>query len=183
MVNAITHEEVVIYSFVGDHLRNVTEAWEQANYNQLSADQQQGAVPRRIDVTNPLLAYLLGPEWLPPESNFRWMPRRATVRLGGPRNSGDKLLLEGYCPEEQLSAGALHLSVTVDGIPLAGAQIAKPETSFRRLFDVPGSLVGRNAVDVVISVDRTYHDAAGRDLGLVFGTIALGNFGNMQPPH
>jgi hypothetical protein len=172
MKNAITRDQVVIYSFVGDHLRNVTEDWERANFNRLLSE--SGAVPRRVDVADPLLAYLLGPEWLPLEDNFRWMPRRASVRLGGPRSSKDRLVLEGFCPEQQLSPGALHLMVTMDGIPLRGADIARPETRFRRVLEIPPSLVGRDAVEIALSVDRTYRDAAGRDLGLVFGTIAIG---------
>jgi hypothetical protein len=90
-----------------------------------------------VDVANPLLAYLLGPEWLPPESDFRWMPKTATVRLGGPRSASDTLLLEGYCPGQQLSAGPLHLKVTVEGIPLPATEIGQTENHFRRLFQVP----------------------------------------------
>jgi hypothetical protein len=101
------------------------------------------------------------------------MPGRATVRLGGPRTAKDKLLLEGYCPEQQLSAGVLHLSVSVDGIPLPVSEIGNPESSFRRLMAVPSSLVGRDSVVVTISVDRVLHDPSGRDLGLVFGTFAF----------
>jgi hypothetical protein len=125
-------------------------------------------------VGNPLLAYLLGPEWYPLEApGFRWMPKRATVRLGGPRSSKDKLLLEGYCPDRHLSAGVLHLSISVDGIPLTVSQMGKSESNFRRLIDVPLSLVGREAVEVAISVDRGFTDSAGRELGLVFGSIAF----------
>jgi hypothetical protein len=172
--NAITHDQVVIYSDVGDHLRNITEVWERSNPDLLSPNQRPDQVPRRVEVGNPLLAYLLGPEWLPVEaSGFRWMPGRATVRLGGPRTAKDKLLLEGFCPEQQLSAGVLHLSVSVDGIPLPITQIGNPESNFRRLMAVPPSLVGRDSVVVVISVDRVLHDSPGRQLGLVFGTIAF----------
>ena len=171
---AITHDEVVIYSDVGDHLRNITEAWERSNLNLLSPNQRPDQVPRRVEVGNPLLAFLLGPEWLPVEaSGFRWMPGRATVRLGGPRTAKDKLLLEGYCPEQQLLAGVLHLSVSVDGIPLPMTQIGNPESNFRRLMAVPSALVGRDSVVVTISVDRVLHDPSGRDLGLVFGTVAF----------
>ncbi|HEY2123012.1 MAG TPA: hypothetical protein VGH07_05415, partial [Chthoniobacterales bacterium] len=172
--NAITHEQVVIYSDVGDHLRNITGVWERSNLNRAAPNQRLDRLPGRVEVGNPLLAYLLGPEWFPLEaSGFRWMPKRATVRLGGPRSSKDKLLLEGYCPGQQLSAGVLHLSVAIDGIPLTVSQIGNPESSFRRQIDVPSSLVGRDAVEVVISVDRTFSDSAGRELGLVFGTIAF----------
>jgi len=168
---AITHEQVVIYSDVGDHLRNVTEAWERSVAARPSSDQ---ALPRRVEVGNPLLAYLLGPEWYELESGIRWMPPRATVRLGGPESTMDKLLLEGDCSESQLKTGPLHLSVSVDGIPLADAQIGNAETHFRRLFVVPPSLVGRYRVEVAISVDRALkEEQGGRELGLVFGTIAF----------
>jgi hypothetical protein len=168
---AITHEQVVIYSDVGDHLRNVTEAWERSVAARPSLDQ---ALPRRVEVGNPLLAYLLGPEWYELESGIRWMPPRATVRLGGPKSTMDKLLLEGDCSESQLKAGPLHLMVSVDGIPLADAQIGDAGTHFQRLFSVPPALVGRDRVEVAISVDRVLkEEQGGRELGLVFGTIAF----------
>jgi hypothetical protein len=115
----------------------------------------------------------LGPEWLPPEGSFRWMPRRATVRLGGPSSGNDRLVLEGFCSEMQLRSGPLHLFVTVDSIPLEGTQIAEPETSFRRLFVMPPSLIGKKVVQVEISVDRTTHVPDGRDLGLVVSDISI----------
>ncbi len=168
MRHAVTHEEVVVYSFLGDHLRNTTGDWERNALDDASSWQ-----PRRVEAASPLWAYLLGPEWYGLEPGIRWMPQRATVRLGGPRSAGDRLLLEGFCPEQQLKAGPLHLSVSVDGIPLKNAQIDNPETDFRRLFDMPSSLTGKPAVEVAIGVDRVIHDAGGRELGLVFGTIAI----------
>jgi hypothetical protein len=174
---AITHEQVVIYSDVGDHLRNVTGVWERSVSNRPSSNQEPDSVPRRVEVGNPLLAYLLGPEWYELESGIRWMPRRATVRLGGPASTMDKtmdkLLLEGDCPEQQLKAGPLHLAVSVDGVALAGTQICNAETHFRRLLVVPASLVGRDSVEVAISVDHVLHEEGGRELGLVFGTVAF----------
>jgi hypothetical protein len=170
---AITHEQVVIYSDVGEHLRNVTEAWERSVSSLSSSNQTADPLPRRVEVDNPLMAYLLGPEWYGLESGIRWMPQRATVRLGGPGSAMDKLLLEGDCPEQQLKGGPLHLSVSVDGVPLTGAQIGNAESHFRRLFVVPPSLVGRDSVEVAISVDRVLHEEGGRELGLVFGTVAF----------
>ncbi len=167
MRNALTHDEVVVYSDVGDHLRNITGVWERSQSG-LLPDQE----PRWIEVGNPLLAYLLGPEWFSLENGFRWMPARATVRLGGPRSAKDQLLLEGYCPR-QLKAGDVHLSVTVDGIPLGNAQIIHPESSFHRLFDMPPSLTGKTTVTVAIAVDQVIHEPGGRELGLTFGTIAI----------
>jgi hypothetical protein len=170
---AITHEQVVIYSDVGEHLRNVTGAWERAVSTSLSSGPTLDSLPRRVEAGNPLLAYLLGSEWYAWESGVRWMPQRATVRLGGPKSATDKLLLEGDCPASQLKAGQLHLLVSVDGIPLTGTQIGNPESHFRRLFIVPPSLIGRDSVEVAIAVDRVFHEEGGRELGLVFGTVAF----------
>lgn len=164
----LTHEQVVVYSDLGDHLRNVTGVW-QRNFAVASSPDPD---PRWIEVSNPLMGYLLGPEWFPLEKGFRWMPARATVRLGGPRSAKDQLLLEGYCPR-QLNPGDVHLLVTVDGIPLGDAQIINPESGFHRLFDMPPSLTGKPTVTVAIAVDRVIHEPGGRELGLTFGTIAI----------
>jgi hypothetical protein len=170
MKNAITHESVVVYSVLSDHLRNITEAYERSEFPRLSLDKTE---PRRMDAGNPLFAYLLGPEWSSLESGNRWMPGRATLRLGGPGSATDKLLLAGFCPEQQLRAGPLHVSVAVDGIPLQGTEIGDSENTFRRLFDVPPSLAGKPSVEITIAVDRVLHEASGRELGLVFGTIGF----------
>ncbi len=172
MKNAIAHDDVVVYSDVGDHLRNITEGYERSAPERLLLDKRLDQEPRRVDVGNPLFAYLLGPEWFRPESGVRWMPRRATLRMGGPRSANERLVLEGYCPDSQLKAGALHLSVSVDGIPLEIAQLGRAE-DFRRALDLPPSLIGRPMVEIAIAVDRVTHEPGGRDLGLVFGTIGF----------
>jgi hypothetical protein len=170
---AITHEQVVVYSDVGDHLRNVTGVWERLSLDR-KPDRKPDQLPRRVEVGNPLLAYLLGPEWYGWEApGFRWMPQRATVRLAGPGSDREKLVLEGRCPESQLKSGPVRLSVSVDGISLTDTQIGEAETEFQRLFVVPPSLVGRDSVEVAISVDRVFHEEGGRALGLVFGTVAF----------
>jgi hypothetical protein len=170
MKNAITHESVVVYSVLSDHLRNITEAYERSVLPRLSLNKTE---TRRVDVGNPLFAYLLGPEWLRFESGVRWMPGRATLRLGGPGSANDKLLLAGFCPDEQLKAGPLRVSVAVDGIPLQGTEIGNPENTFRRLFDVPPTLAGKQSVEITIAVNRVLHESDGRELGLVFGTIGF----------
>jgi hypothetical protein len=168
MSHALVDERVVVYSFLGDHLKNVTGEWGRQAGAHLS-----DPAPRRVEAGNPLLAYLLGPEWYPLEPGIRWMPRRATLRLGGPRSAHDRLVLEGYCPDQQLKAGVLHLSVTVDGVGLKNTNIDNPETDFRRLFDMPPELIGRAEVEVGITVDRVVRDPGGRELGLAFGMIAI----------
>ncbi len=168
MRSAITHDQVVVYFFLGDHLRNITRDYERSALSRLVDSE-----PRRVEVGNPLFGYLLGPEWSPPASGFRWMPRRATVRLGGPTSVKDRLRLEGYCPALQLQGGPLHLFVTVDGIPLEGTEINDPDAVFVRLFVLPSSLIGRKTIHVEISVDRTTQDPNGAELGVVFNTVSI----------
>jgi hypothetical protein len=170
--NAITHEQVVVYSVVGDHLRNITEMYERSPAGRSILDANAGQEPRRVEVGNPLFAYLLGPEWFSLESGIRWMSRRATVRLGGP-DIQDQLVLEGYCPDWQWQNGPVHLSVSVDGISLGTTEIGNPEGDFHRIFAVPQVLAGRSSVAVAIGIDHTLREPGGRELGLVFGTIAF----------
>jgi hypothetical protein len=177
MKKALTRDDVVVYSVNGDHLRNITEAYKWSAPERFLLDSKSNQEPRRVEVGNPLFAYLLGPEWFGLESGVRWMPRRATVRMGGPISvpglGMDRLLLEGFRPDPQLMPGVLHLSVTVDGVPLADTEIGVTEIGFHRLLEVPASLAGRDTVEVALSVDRVMRDPGGRQLGLVFGTIAF----------
>ena len=165
--HALSHDQAVIYIEAGDHLRNVTGVWE------ASASRLPDAPPRRVEAANPLDAYLLGPEWFPSEPGFRWMPRRATVHLAGPKSVKEGLVLEGYCPDSQLASGPLGLSVAIDGVPLAPSKIGGPAGDFRKVFSLPPSLIGKPWMEVAISVDKVFRDQAGRELGLVFGTIAI----------
>ena len=54
----------------------------------------------------------------------------------------------------------------------ANAQIINPESSFRRLLDMPPSLTGKSTVTVAIAVDQVIHEPGGRELGLTFGTAS-----------
>lgn len=100
------------------------------------------------------------------------MPAHATVRLRGPESGGNKLWLEGICPEEELKRAPRRLSVFADGIPLGETQISDPEASFRRLFAMPGRLAGRDSVEIEIRVDPVVRKD-GQEYGLVFGKIAI----------
>ena len=86
--------------------------------------------PRRLDVSNPLTAHLLGPEWYGPEANHRWMPRRASLRMGGPTAPGQKLYLQGNCSAEQLRAGPILVTVTINGSALDPAGIHPQNNAF-----------------------------------------------------
>jgi hypothetical protein len=63
--------------------------------------------------------------------------------------------------------------VTVSGMAQPVAEICKPDMHFRRLYDLPPSLVGSDRVEIGVSVDRVFNEPGGRKLGLVFGTIGF----------
>jgi hypothetical protein len=170
-MHAIRKDQIVVYSVAGDHLRNITTAWERSAPNRLIANALRDRLPSRLDAGNPLYAWLLGPEWLPPLNGVRWMPGRATLRLRGPL-PGNKLAMEGYCPPEQLRGASRHLLVSVDGISIGRTQISDPETSFHRLFAIPESLLGRDSVTIELVVNPV-GTRGSEQYGLVFGRIAF----------
>lgn len=178
--HALQGNALVVYSIAGDHLRNITESYERsAPVRLINPSVSASRFPVRIDVGNPLYSWLLGPSWLPTEDGVRWMPGRATVRLRRPE-PGNKLLIEGTCPEELLKRGARHITVTIDGRETGKAEIADPETTFRRLFDIvpdPAGIADKDAAkkddaEIEIRVDPVSR-IGGRDYGVVFGRIAL----------
>ena len=157
--------QVEVYDVRGPRLRNITSSY------RVPGDD---AAPRRIDAANPLLAARLGPEWYPSDGNLRWMPRRATVRIGGPASTGQKLYLRGICPEEQLRAGPLEVTVMAGDARLGQQAIRPGENSFELAFELPASLVGQAEMTVAIEVSRTIRPASDpRDLGLGFGVIEV----------
>jgi hypothetical protein len=165
-MHAIVNDQIVIYSIAGDHLRNITGAWERSAPNRF-----RNRLPSRADIGNPLYSWLLGPEWLPVAGGVRWMPGRATLRLRGPI-PGNELSVDGYCPIEQLREASRHLLLSVDGTVVGETQISDPESSFHRLFAIPDSLAGRDSVRIELRVNPVAAKD-GQEYGLVFGRIAF----------
>ncbi|MDQ6679001.1 MAG: hypothetical protein M3Z09_17090 [Acidobacteriota bacterium] len=166
--HAFESGQIVVYSAALPVLRNVTKT-----YAMLLAGLPR-EVPRRVDPGAPLMAYLLGPEWYPIEGVYRWMPKRATLRIGGPRQASDKLVLSGYAAPESVRTGGLSFSVTVDGQPAGIAMLRPKEDSYVREFTLPRAAMGKPSVEIAITVNRTFQrDPQGRALGLVFGTFEI----------
>jgi hypothetical protein len=165
-MHALINDQIVVYSIAGDHLRNITR-----EYERLAPSRFSDRLPSHVDLGNPLYSWLLGPEWLPSQDGRRWMPGRATLQMQGP-HSGNKLSVDGYCPEEQLKEAPRHLIISADGIPVGETQINDPESSFHRLFSVPDALMGRDSVRIELSVDPVVR-RGGQEYGLVFGKITF----------
>jgi hypothetical protein len=167
VTEALKREELVVYDVRGPRLRNITDV-----YAALPHD--SGALPLRVDAASPLTSYLLGPEWYPSDGDHRWMPRRASVRMGAPVASGQKLYLRGSCPDEQLKEGPLPVMVEVEGVKLPPAVIRPGENAFELTFPLPDSVVGKPEMHVTVDVGRIFRPASDpRDLGLVFGAFEV----------
>jgi hypothetical protein len=164
VANGLAHEEVVVYDVRGPRLRNITSSY--------AAQPHDTRPPLRIDVSSPLTQYLLGPEWYPSDGDHRWMPKRATLRIGAPDAPGRKLYLRGDCPDEQLKSGPLDVVVTVEGVTLRPATIRQNVVDLA--FPLPESVMGKSEMQVTVEVSRVIRPASDpRDLGLVFGTFEV----------
>ncbi len=161
--------QIEVYSAGGPRLHNITSL-----YSQLASQTLTEKYPQRVDVGVPLMAYLLGSTWYPAEGNYRWMPRRASLRMGVPRNADSKLTLSGFCPSEFTTSAPLGLTISIDGRKLAQTQIVKHETSFSRTFALPAGIRGKEYVDVGLELDRVFRKSpSDRELGLAFGTFQV----------
>ncbi len=173
VIHAILKENLVVYSAAGERIKNVSSAYESLVGQRFGWDEEKD-IPSRLDAGDPILGYLLGSTWYPPVGNVRWMPSRASFRIGVPRTAHGEIVVRGFCPPEQTEAGPLTLFVSVDGKLLSEATITKPETSFSRTFVLPSNLTGRDFVEVMLAVNRTLENPAGSPpLGLAFGVFEI----------
>jgi hypothetical protein len=97
------------------------------------------------------------------------MPKRATVRLGGPKTRA-KLHISGYCPTGQ-EKGALPLSVQVDGKALGSVRIQPGTERFDSISRCRLSWWARNRWRLEV---RTFTPPGeDRELGVVFGVFEI----------
>ncbi len=167
-LQAAKADHIVVYHVGPDRLKAITSAYEEAAFHRFG-DQ----VPRRIEAGNPLMGYLLGPEWYPAEGGSRWMPRQATFRIGGPRAPGERLHLTGYSPAHPPQA-EVSIILTVDGMALPPTILDLTRPAFEAAFSLPNQLVGKTDLHVSIEVTRTFHTPTDtRELGLNFGVLEI----------
>ncbi|MCX6629103.1 MAG: hypothetical protein NTW28_15910 [Candidatus Solibacter sp.] len=135
---------------------------------------RESGLPLRVDAASPLTSYLLGTEWYQSDGDHRWMPRRAALRMGAPATAGQKLYLRGACPDEQLAAGPLPVTVTVDGATLPATAIRPGDSAFELVFALPDSVVGKKEMRITVEVGRVIRPPSDpRELGLAFGAFEV----------
>ena len=165
----LDRDELVVYAAGGERLRNITSA-----YASLPVWDDDPPPARLVDAANPLMRYALGPTWYALEGYYRWMPKFATVRIGGPASKDEKLYLRGFCPEIETKQGPLDVRVAVDGAKLPPVQIAPGQILFDFDFPLPAELVGKPRIEVSVEAGRTIRlPGDGRDLSLAFGVFEV----------
>jgi len=158
---ALDLDQVEVYRVGNGPLLNITSRYE------LPAGPAVAARPPRLEVSNPLVADRLGPGWYAAESGFRWMARRASLRMPGPRTAGQRLYVMAICPAEQVKNGPLDMIVTVDGIRLPPARFTKGGAESTVDFALPGEATGKKDIDVALELSHTVRIGVDtRDLGL-----------------
>lgn len=166
---ALKQGKIVVYSAAGDRLRNITGVYESISPLQVGSE-----TPRVVDVANELLASLLGDTWHQREETHRWMPKRATVRLGGPVTNSQRLYISGHCPQQQWVNGPLPLNVRIDGQTLPTVSIKPGTEGFNFDYALPAGLVGKESVEVAVEVGRTFVIPGDkREFGVVFGMFEI----------
>jgi len=169
LLDLLAKQRAVVYTLDAGRLRAVTLSYFVEARRHWNPEE-----PRRVEVGEAAFARQLGPSWYRLESGHRWMPRRATVRLGGPRTAAEKLHVSGYCPAAQVAGRPLRVSVGVDGALLEVLQLSKGDAPFHLVLKLPPELVGKQRVEVFVEVDRTFTDPPDRrELGLSFGTFEI----------
>jgi hypothetical protein len=163
----IRKHEAAVYALDGRTLRDVT--W---LYEPVLAAQYALRPTYFVDVADPIYKSRLGPEWYRIENGGRWMPKVATLRLGGPPSNGHSLSVSGYCAAVLLAHGPLEVTFSADGLPLGSAKLTQPKI-FALKFPLPPQLTTRREIEIKIEVNRTFVAPGDpRPLGLVFGTFS-----------
>jgi hypothetical protein len=127
-----------------------------------------------VDVRDPLYAPQVGPEWYKAEGEIRWMPQAATVKLAGPNQASQKLVVTGYAPRALLAAGPVTLTFRAGGVKIGSRVIKEPDAPFSLELPLPAGLMGQNEIQLRIEVSKTYRPPGdGRELGMAFQTFAV----------
>jgi len=159
----------VVYDASGVRLRNVT-----TSYMQILSTIEEESRAYRVDVTEPAFERLLGPAWHGVQRGGRFMPRRATLRMAGPRYAGQKLYLSGWAPAQLLASGPVMVFVSANGRALPAATITRGGDLFELSYDLPADLVGAESMEITVESERVFKAPPDvRELSLQFGVFAI----------
>ena len=166
-VHGLNANQIVVYQVGGPRLKAVTTVYEDTEAQQLTLNP-----PLRVDAANPLTAYLLGPEWYALENGHRWMPVRASLRIGGPKSVSEKLYLKGFCSPAELENGPFGLEISVDGLPLPVIEIRAAH--FEVAVPMRNQWVGKPSIVLQLHAATSFRPPGdSRQLALGFGSFEI----------
>jgi hypothetical protein len=169
VAQALEQGEARVLSVTQNQTIDVTE-----RYRVIARAEYMAQHRNRVDVGSPAFAAQLGPTWHIIENGFRWMPKTATIQIGGPKSPEEKLYVTGYAAAPALAAGALTLRFQAAGQPIGSATLEKAGERFELSFPLPAKLVGQYSIEIAIEVSRTFHVPNDpRELGIIFGTFEV----------
>jgi hypothetical protein len=165
----LRQHDVLVVHLEGRRLRDIT-----ASYLPRFSAKYVALHPDFVDVADPLYQSSVGPTWYPPENDYRWMPKTATVKIAAPQRAGQMLLVTGFCPAVVVTGGPLTVSFRADGTLLGKATLKEPDHPIELSFQAPAKPTGTSMMEIEIEVNRTSRIPGDeRDLGLVFGTFTM----------
>jgi len=168
-LHAAKTDQLVVYRVTSNRLKAITSAYEEATIAHLNPDR-----PRRVDALNPLTSYLFGPEWYPPDGSGHWMPKRATLRIGGAKSPSERLHVQGFLAPQQLPQPPVSLRVTVDGVQLPEASVTLGNGFWEVSYPLPNEAVDKKELLLGLEAGRTFHVAGDdRELGLNISVIEI----------
>lgn len=167
--NALEAKQAAIFDVSGGGFVDIT-----ASYAQEARAWDIEQLARKIVPGLPMFANNLGEGWYAPEGNYRWMAKRASLRVPGPRSPSERLYLGGYCPAAQIANGPVRLSVSAEGRPIGQLLVDVRDAVFIHSVALPKELTGKPLVEVTLEVDRTFRVPPDpRDLGMAFNMFEI----------
>jgi hypothetical protein len=137
-------------------------------------EEQVSNFPDRVEPGNPIFAASIGEGWYAPEYSYRWMSKRATLRLSAPNSAIGKLHLSGYAPGGIFDAGGLPLHVRVDGKDAGTIVLSRGDESFERDLPLHLDSTAKSDLSIEIECGRTFRPSNdSRDLCLAVSNVAI----------
>ncbi|HUO28718.1 MAG TPA: hypothetical protein VMU80_05860, partial [Bryobacteraceae bacterium] len=136
---ALRDGRAVVYQAGGPVLRNVT-----SSYRTTALALWKPDAPRFINLGDSAFADDVGPGWEPCADGYRILRQSGSVRIGGPRSSGDRLYISVF------RTSRFQFAVRVSGadVPLTLAQRSGELTEFAA--SLPTGLIGQSTLEVLL---------------------------------
>ena len=146
----LRRDKAIVYRVEGNRLRNITDA-----YSLRLGASGPLEPPRLVKIGSPLYQSQMGVGWYNIEDHFRWMTKRGTLRIRGPRQRDSTLSVTGTGVPEQVAKQPLFLTVSVEGKAFPPSKIDASNLRFDFTYPLPPELVGKPEIQVALEVDRT----------------------------